>query len=140
MPAKRIVIVGGVAGGASAAAKARRTDEGAQITVFEKGPYVSFANCGLPYYVSGEISDREDLLLQTPGSFKARFNVDVKVNHEVTAIDRQAKTVAVNRDTPTIAALSCLPILLGPIFKAVPPLWCLCSHRSLRAWLFCPAL
>jgi NADPH-dependent 2,4-dienoyl-CoA reductase/sulfur reductase-like enzyme/rhodanese-related sulfurtransferase len=95
MPVNRIVVVGGVAGGASAAAKARRTDEHALITLFERGPYISFANCGLPYYVGGEITDRDDLLLQTPDSFKARFNVDARLNHEVTAINRERKTVSV---------------------------------------------
>lgn len=122
MPAKRIVIVGGVAGGASAAAKARRTDEGAQITVFERGPYISFANCGLPYYVSGEISDRDDLLLQTPESFKRRFNVDVKVNHEVTAIDRKDKSVTV-KDLAT-GAETHYPydkLVLSPGARAIRP-------------------
>ena len=73
MPPIKIVIVGGVAGGASAAAKARRTNEGAEIIVFEKGPFVSFANCGLPYYVGDTITDREDLLLQTPEKFGIGF-------------------------------------------------------------------
>lgn len=95
MPYRKIVIVGGVAGGASAAARARRTDEHAEIIMLEKGPYVSFANCGLPYYVGREIGDRSALLLQTPESFKARFNVDVRVHHEGIAIDRSRKTVRV---------------------------------------------
>ncbi len=69
----KIVIVGGVAGGASAAAKARRTNEAAEISIFERGPYVSFANCGLPYYVGDTIRDRHELLLQTPESFWKRF-------------------------------------------------------------------
>ncbi|MDH5587569.1 MAG: hypothetical protein OEZ05_13175, partial [Nitrospirota bacterium] len=73
----KIVIVGGVAGGASAAAKARRTNESADITIFEKGPYVSFANCGLPYYVGDTIQDRDELLLQTPERFWKRFRVRV---------------------------------------------------------------
>ncbi|HEY7866623.1 MAG TPA: CoA-disulfide reductase, partial [Psychromonas sp.] len=72
---KKILIVGGVAGGASAAARARRLDEDAQIIVFERGPYISFANCGLPYHIGGEIELRSALLLQTPESFKNRFNV-----------------------------------------------------------------
>ena len=91
----KIVIVGGVAGGASAAAKARRTNEAAEITVFEKGPYVSFANCGLPYYVGKTISDRQGLLLQTPENFWKRFRVTVKVRHEVLEITRQDKHVTV---------------------------------------------
>ncbi len=98
MSAKRIVIVGGVAGGASAAARARRLSEEAEIIIFERGPHVSFANCGLPYYVGGEIGNEADLLLQTPESLRARFNLDVRVSSEVLAIDRQAKVVKV-RDT-----------------------------------------
>ena len=92
---KKILIVGGVAGGASAAARLRRLDENAQIILFERGEYISFANCGLPYYIGGEITDKEALTLQTPESFNARFRVDVRVLNEVTAIDRQAKTVSV---------------------------------------------
>lgn len=92
---KKILIIGGVAGGASAAARARRLDESATIVVFERGPYISFANCGLPYHIGGEIELREKLLLQTPESFKARFNVDIRVQNEITAINKEAKTVTV---------------------------------------------
>ncbi len=91
----KIVIVGGVAGGASAAAKARRVDEQAEIVVFEKGPYVSFANCGLPYYLGGAIHERASLLLQSPESFWRRFRVQVRVHHEVTRIDKEEKFVEV---------------------------------------------
>ncbi|EGU48587.1 hypothetical protein VII00023_00285 [Vibrio ichthyoenteri ATCC 700023] len=91
----KIVIVGGVAGGASAAARARRLSEDAQIIMFERGPFVSFANCGLPYHIGGDIQERSKLLLQTPESFLARFNVDVRIMNEVVAIDRQAKNVTV---------------------------------------------
>ena len=91
----KVVIVGGVAGGATAAARIRRLDENADITVFEKSGYISYANCGLPYYIGGEISDREELTLQTPESFNARFRVDVKVRHEVVAINPDRKTVTV---------------------------------------------
>ncbi|WP_026957194.1 FAD-dependent oxidoreductase [Aliagarivorans taiwanensis] len=91
----KIVIVGGVAGGASAAARARRLSEDAQIIMFERGEHVSFANCGLPYHIGGNIQDRSKLLLQTPQSFLARFNVDVRVMSEVVAIDRVAKSVTV---------------------------------------------
>ena len=76
----RIVIIGGVAGGMSAATRLRRLDERAEVIVLEKGPYVSFANCGLPYYVAGEIDERTDLLVQTPESLQARFNLDVRPN------------------------------------------------------------
>ncbi|MGX7030687.1 FAD-dependent oxidoreductase [Vagococcus zengguangii] len=95
----KVIIVGGVAGGMSAATRLRRLDETAEIIVLDKGDYVSFANCGLPYYVSGEISERSELLLNTPEGLKARFNLDVRVNNEVVAIDRQAKTVTIK--TPT---------------------------------------
>lgn len=91
----KIVIIGGVAGGASAAARARRLSEDAEIIVFERGQYISFANCGLPYHIGGDIPQRQNLLLQTPESFLARFNVDVRVMNEVTTIDRQAKCVTV---------------------------------------------
>ncbi|MGI5885155.1 MAG: FAD-dependent oxidoreductase [Candidatus Spyradocola sp.] len=91
----KLVIIGGVAGGASAAARARRLDEKAEIVILERGAFISFANCGLPYYVGGVITDEEDLTLQTPESFHARFNVDVRVNSEVTSIDRAGHTVAV---------------------------------------------
>lgn len=91
----KIVIVGGVAGGASAAAKARRVNERAEIVMFERGPYISFANCGLPYYIGGEIADRQALLLQTPESFWRRFQVRVLVSHEVIRVIREKKQLEV---------------------------------------------
>ncbi|MDD4870795.1 MAG: FAD-dependent oxidoreductase [Kiritimatiellae bacterium] len=91
----KIVIIGGVAGGASAAARARRLDEKAEIIVLERGKHVSFANCGLPYHIGGIIEDRDDLILQTPHSLKASLNLDVRVGHEVTGIDRTKHTVTV---------------------------------------------
>lgn len=91
----KIIIVGGVAGGMSAATRLRRLMEDAEIIVLEKGPFVSFANCGLPYYVSGEIADREALLVQTPESLQARFNLDVRPFHEVTNIHPAKKTVTI---------------------------------------------
>ncbi len=87
MTKKRILIIGGVAGGATAAAHARRLSEEAEIVMFERGPHVSFANCGLPYYIGGEITDKEDLLVQTPEGLRSRFNLDVRVLSEVIAID-----------------------------------------------------
>ncbi|NLT97215.1 MAG: FAD-dependent oxidoreductase [Christensenellaceae bacterium] len=93
--AKKVVIVGGVAGGASCAARLRRLEEAAEIVMLEKGPYISFANCGLPYHVGGVIERRDRLLLQTPESFRERFNVDVRVDSEVISIDRQNKTLTV---------------------------------------------
>jgi NADPH-dependent 2,4-dienoyl-CoA reductase/sulfur reductase-like enzyme/rhodanese-related sulfurtransferase len=93
----RLIIVGGVAGGATAAARARRLSESAEIIVFERGEYVSFANCGLPYYVGGAISEREDLLLQTPESLHARYRLDVRVRSEVVGIDPAAHRVHVRQ-------------------------------------------
>lgn len=96
----KTLIIGGVAGGASAAARLRRLDEKAEIVILERGGYVSFANCGLPYYIGGEITDQSSLTLQTPQSFRSRFNVDVRVNSEATYIDPAARTVTV-RNTIT---------------------------------------
>ncbi|WP_029263060.1 MULTISPECIES: FAD-dependent oxidoreductase [unclassified Microbacterium] len=92
---RTVVIVGGVAGGMSAAARLRRLDEHAQIVIFERGPEVSYANCGLPYYVGGVIADRESLLLQTPASLRSRFGLDVRVRHDVVRIDTAQKLVEV---------------------------------------------
>jgi len=91
----KIVIIGGVAGGATAAARIRRLDENAEIVVFERSGYISYANCGLPYYIGGVIEDKEDLTLQTPESFFSRFRVNMKVRHEVKSIDTKQKTVLV---------------------------------------------
>ncbi|MFM6967585.1 MAG: FAD-dependent oxidoreductase [Microbacteriaceae bacterium] len=91
----KTIIVGGVAGGMSAATRLRRLDESAEIVIYEQGPFVSFANCGLPYFIGGVISDRSQLLLQTPASLGKRFNLDVRVNSRVTSIDPSAKTVTV---------------------------------------------
>lgn len=91
----KILIVGGVAGGASAAARLRRLDEKSEIIIFERGDYISFANCGLPYFIGGEITDRRLLTLQTPQSFKIRFNIDVRIRNEVREIDPINKTITV---------------------------------------------
>src|SRR5450830_1125468 len=91
----KILIVGGVAGGATAAARLRRMDEESEIIMFEKGEYISFANCGLPYYIGGEIKEKYKLTLQTPASFHARYNVDVRVFSEVVLIHPIQKTVSV---------------------------------------------
>lgn len=94
----KIIIIGGVAGGMSAATRLRRLVEDAEIVIFEKGPFVSFANCGLPYYISGEIAERDSLLVQTPESLKARFNLDVRPFHEVVKISPEDHTVTVAHD------------------------------------------
>ena len=103
----KVVIVGGVAGGATAAARIRRLDEQAQIVVFERSGFISYANCGLPYYIGGSITDPEELTLQTPKSFNARFNVAMKVRHEVTSMPNSLKFSATSRPMkppPTITA------------------------------------
>lgn len=118
----KIIIVGGVAGGMSAATRLRRLKEDAEIIIFEKGPFVSFANCGLPYYVSGEIAEREDLLVQTPESLKARFNLDVRPFHEVTAISPNQHTVTVRHDGKEFTE-SYDKLILSPGAKPfVPPI------------------
>ncbi|WP_418489117.1 NAD(P)/FAD-dependent oxidoreductase, partial [Eisenbergiella porci] len=91
----KTVIIGGVAGGATAAARLRRRDEGMEIVVLEKGGYISFANCGLPYYIGDVIRSREALLLQTPEGMKSKFNIDVRVKNEVTAIRPEENKVTV---------------------------------------------
>ena len=91
----KVLIIGGVAGGATAAARIRRLDEKAEIIVFERSGYISYANCGLPYYIGDVITEPENLTLQTPESFFSRFRVHMKVHHEVTAIHPDRKTVSV---------------------------------------------
>ena len=97
----RIVIVGGVAGGMSCAARARRLDESAEIVVLERGAHVSFANCGLPYFVGGEITEERSLLVQTPQSLRAALALDVRTGSEVTSVDISAKTVSVRTEDGT---------------------------------------
>lgn len=117
----KVVIIGGVAGGMSAATRLRRLDENAEIIILEKGPYVSFANCGLPYYVGGEITDRNQLMVQTPEKLKARFNLDVRVQSEALAIDAKEKIVTVENQEGTYA-LSYDKLILSPGAKPfVPP-------------------
>ncbi|HFI0568574.1 TPA: FAD-dependent oxidoreductase [Streptococcus suis] len=118
----KIIIVGGVAGGMSAATRLRRLMEAAEIIVFEKGPYVSFANCGLPYYISGEIAEHDSLLLQTPESLKKRFNLDVRPFHEVINIDAGNQSVTVN--TPAGELIESYDkLILSPGAKPIiPPL------------------
>ncbi|MDD4017394.1 MAG: FAD-dependent oxidoreductase [Kiritimatiellae bacterium] len=95
METKKLVIIGGVAGGASAAARARRLSEKAEIVLLERGPHVSFANCGLPYHIGGEITDRNRLLVTTPANLRARFRIDVRIRSEVTAINPAEKEVEI---------------------------------------------
>jgi len=118
----KVVIVGGVAGGATAAARIRRLDEQAEIVVFERSGYISYANCGLPYYIGGVIEDPEELTLQTPESFFSRFRIQMKVRHEVTAIHPDRKTVAVkNLETGEFFEERYDKLLLSPGAKPVRP-------------------
>ena len=118
----KIVIVGGVAGGATAAARIRRLDEQAEIVVFERSGYISYANCGLPYYIGDVITDPEELTLQTPESFFARFRVDMRVRHEVTAIYPERKTVSVkNLDSGEVFEEAYDKLLLSPGAKPTQP-------------------
>ncbi len=118
----KVVIVGGVAGGATAAARIRRLDEQAEIIVFERSAYISYANCGLPYYIGDVITDAEDLTLQTPQSFYSRFRVDMRVRHEVLAIHPENKTVTVkNLNTAEIFEENYDKLLLSPGAKPTQP-------------------
>lgn len=118
----KVVIVGGVAGGATAAARIRRLDEKAEITVFEKSGFISYANCGLPYYIGDVITDKEELMLQTPESFYNRFNVNVKVHHEVTAVHPNRKTVEVkNLENGEVFEEKYDKLLLSPGAKPIKP-------------------
>ena len=118
----KVIIVGGVAGGASAAARIRRLDENAEILVFERSGYVSYANCGLPYYIGGVITDAEELTLQTPESFYHRFRIQVRVRHEVTAIHPENKTVTVkNLNTGEEFEETYDKLLLSPGAKPTRP-------------------
>lgn len=122
----KVVIVGGVAAGASAAARLRRLDEFAEITLIEKGPAISYANCGLPYHVGGVIPDRDNLLVMSAEGFRKRFNVDVRISCEATAIDRAAKTVTVRNADGSVETLPYDRLLLAtgatPIRIPVPGL------------------
>lgn len=119
---KKIIIVGGVAGGATAAARIRRLDEQAEIIVFERSGFVSYANCGLPYYIGGVIQDKEELTLQTPENFRERFRIDVRVRHEVTAIHPDKKTVSVkNLKTGEEFEENYDKLLLSPGARPVQP-------------------
>ena len=118
---RRIIIVGGVAGGASAAAKARRVDENAEIHIFERGSYISFANCGLPYYIAGEIDDRAKLIIMTPEKFWSRSRVHAHVNHEVISINRATKTIRVKGPDSTGFDVTYDKLILSQGAKPIVP-------------------
>ena len=118
----KVVIIGGVAGGASAAARIRRLDEQAEIVVFERTGFISYANCGLPYFIGGVIQDEAALTLQTPESFWSRFRVQMKVRHEVEAIHPEQKTVTVrNLDSGEAFEESYDKLILSPGAKPSTP-------------------
>lgn len=118
----KVVIIGGVAGGATAAARIRRLDEQAEIVVFERSGFISYANCGLPYYIGGTIEDENELTLQTPESFWKRFRVKMNVHHEVTAIHPESKTITVkNLENGSVLTESYDKLLLSPGAKPVKP-------------------
>ncbi len=119
---KRVLIVGGVAGGASCAARLRRLDESAEIILYDRGPYVSFANCGLPYYVGNVISDESKLLLASAELFQSRFAITVRTKHEVTAIDAQRHAIMV-RDLATgeVSDQNYDALVLAPGAQAIRP-------------------
>jgi NADPH-dependent 2,4-dienoyl-CoA reductase/sulfur reductase-like enzyme/rhodanese-related sulfurtransferase len=145
---QRILIVGGVAGGASCAARARRLSEAAEIIMFDRGPYVSFANCGLPYYVGDVIKKEEHLLVATPELFRDRFNIDVRLNSEVVRIDRDRRMIEINdleggrTYTETYDVLVLSPGA-GPIRPALPgiempgifSLRTIPDSRQIRSWI-----
>ncbi|TLS52815.1 CoA-disulfide reductase [Paenibacillus antri] len=118
---KKVLVVGGVAGGASAAARLRRLDENAEIVMFERDGHISFANCGLPYYIGETIQDRSKLMVQTPESMKARFNLDVRIHSEVTGIDVHGKTVTVNSKEKGVYEESYDYLILSPGAKPLKP-------------------
>lgn len=118
---KKVIIVGGVAGGASTAARLRRLDENAEIIMFERDEYISFANCGLPYYIGESIKERDKLLVQTPESMKARFNIDVRNNSEVVGIDTNKKMVTVKSKVKGTYEESYDYLVLSPGARAIKP-------------------
>jgi NADPH-dependent 2,4-dienoyl-CoA reductase/sulfur reductase-like enzyme len=145
---RRVLIVGGVAGGASCAARLRRLDESVEIAVFDRGPYVAFANCGLPYYVGDVIADERTLLVASPEMFRERFNVDVHTNTDVLSIDRSARTISVrdlltgNRRTERYDALvlspgaaPIRPPLPGVDLPGVFAVRTIPDSRRIRSWI-----
>src|SRR5665647_3604803 len=133
---KKILIVGGVAGGATAAARLRRLSEKSQIIMFERGEYISYANCGLPYYVGDVIKSRNALFVQNPKTMKDKFNIDVRVLQEVTEIDREAKTVTVKSlETGEVYKESYDTLLLSTGSSPLkPPIPGIQSERIMTLW------
>ncbi len=119
---KKVLVVGGVAGGATAAVRVRRLDEKAEIIMFEKGPHVSFSNCSLPYYLGRVVESKEKLVLMTPESFKTKYNIEARVNQEVIRIHREEKTVEIkNLETNEVYKESYDVLILSPGANPVVP-------------------
>ncbi|GAB6151885.1 FAD-dependent oxidoreductase [Desulfosporosinus burensis] len=118
---KKVLIIGGVAGGASAAARLRRLDETVEIIMFERDEYISFANCGLPYYIGGTIKERERLIVQTPESMKSRFDIDVRINSEVIGLDTRKKVATIKHKKNEIYEETYDYLVLSPGAKAIKP-------------------
>lgn len=148
MSRKRLLVVGGVAGGASCAARARRLSEDAEIIIFERGPFVSFANCGLPYYVGRVISEEEDLIVASPQLFKEWFNIEVRTESNVRSIDRQTKTIEVeDLKTGRTYTEPYTALVLAPGSRLLKPglsgidmpgiftLWTIPDTRKINAWI-----
>ena len=148
MKPSKLLVVGGVAGGASCAARARRLSEQAEIIVFERGPYVSFANCGLPYYVGEVIKKEEDLLVASPELFKNRFNIDVRTNQNVRQVFPDHKEIEVQalttgeiyRETYDALVLSpgsepVKPALEGVDLPGIFTLWTIPDSREIIRWI-----
>jgi NADPH-dependent 2,4-dienoyl-CoA reductase/sulfur reductase-like enzyme len=121
MAAKKVLIVGGVAGGASAAARLRRLDEHASIIMFERGEHISFANCGLPYFIGNSIKERSRLLVQTPEGMKERFNIDVRTRSEVISINHEQRLVKVRSADKGLYEETYDALILSPGARPVVP-------------------
>ena len=118
----KIIIIGGVAGGATTAARIRRVDETAEIVLLEKGKYISYANCGLPYYIGGVIEEQDKLFVQTPEAFSTRFRVDVRTENEAIFIDRKRKTVTIRQSSEDTYEESYDKLVISTGASGTPPL------------------
>ena len=133
--ANKVVIIGGVAGGASAATRLRRLDEQAQITIIEKGEYISYANCGLPYHIGNVIKQRSSLLLLTPEVMKQKYNIDVFIKQEVTSIDRANKKVIIKKSDNSEYQLDYDKLIISTGSSPIkPPIPGIDSSRIMTLW------
>ena len=136
----KVVIVGGVAGGATTAARLRRLDEKAEIIMIDRGYHISFANCGLPYYVGDIIKNKEELLLQTPESFNKRFNIDVRIREEVEKIEPNEKKIIIKKlETGEVYEESYEKLVLSPGAEPINPFKNLPGTKGRFPLLFYPS-